>query len=940
VLGGGQRELNAKLDNRGYVLVEHDLFVTGEIANAGVFQIYNNKTLWGNPALVWKHRGGLIVDAGTISLAGGSTLELERDFTPDVFRLNAPNLTVNGPGKLLGPPTGEFVIRDWLVNAEVVATGNLKVQGNVTFNNGLSVAQGKTLRVAASDFGSATVRVNKGLENRGTIDLTNESVSGYGATLEVSSGALTNVSTGVIRALQGVSTGPRSLIANLDNRGRLEIEHDLSLTGDIANQGTIHLAGGKILTASPALTLTHRGGAITGPGTLSLAGNSTFVLEENFTPGTFMLEAPQLTVNGPGKFLGPTEGEFVIRNWLFNAEVIATGDLKVQGNVTFNNGLTVDSGNALRVAANNLGSTMVRVNKGLENRGTIDLTNESVSGYGAALEVASGALTNVSTGVIRALLGVSSGPRSLIANLDNRGRLEIEHDLSLTGNIAHQGTIHLAGGKILTVSPALTWTHRGGAITGLGTLSLAGNSTFVLEENFTPGRYILEAPQLTVNGPGKFLGPTEGEFVIRDWLVNAEVVATGGLKVLGNVTFNSGLTVSNGKILRVAGNNTVGPGTLTVINGLENQGTIELLTEGAASYGATLVVSNGDFFNAPGGLVRTLQGPVGASRTLSANLDNAGELNIMSGAALIMNGTLLNRTSGILSGRGILDITAAVASNEGFVSPGVSPGILTVNGNLTWTDSAIFDVELGGLTAGLHYDRLVLNSSANLNGTIRPRLINDFLPKKGDIFNVLTFPSRTGSFSQIDNPGNERLAWEIRYTETSAQLVVLNTSPTLDAISNQTVNVETLLSIAASAKDQDLPAQTLTYSLDTAPTGMTINPATGQITWKPTVAQGPGSYNVTVRVADNIEASLSATSSFVVTVNAGLAFTSVQRVGSVTSAAWDANPGTRYQVQYKNTLDDAKWTDLAGEVTATGSTASFEDSSSDTTRFYRIFALP
>ena len=407
--------------------------------------------------------------------------------------------------------------------------------------------------------------------------------------------------------------------------------------------------------------------------------------------------------------------------------------------------------------------------------------------------------------------------------------------------------------------------------------------------------------------------------------------------MLGNVTFNSGLTVSNGKTLRVAGNNTVGPATLTVVNGLENRGTIELLTEGTTGYGTTLVVVNGDFFNAPGGLVRALQGPVGAPRTLDANLKNEGELNILTGATLTMKGTLRNRASGVLTGRGILDVTTAFANNEGAVSPGVSPGILTIDGNLPWTASAIFDVEIGGSTAGLQHDRLVLTSPASLNGTIRPRLINGFFPKKGDTFNVLTYPSRTGAFSP---PLPERIAWEMQYGETSAQLVALNTAPMLAAITNQTVNEETQFSVTASATDQDLPAQTLTYSLDTAPTGMTINPSTGQITWTPTEARGPGSYSVMVRVTDSGAPNLSATNSFLVTVDAPPLFTSIRKTGSVATAVWNAIPGTSYRLQYKTNLADGIWHDLPGDTTASGNSASIEDSSSDPTRFYRLIVLP
>jgi len=68
-----------------------------------------------------------------------------------------------------------------------------------------------------------------------------------------------------------------------------------------------------------------------------------------------------------------------------------------------------------------------------------------------------------------------------------------------------------------------------------------------------------------------------------------------------------------------------------------------------------------------------------------------------------------------------------------------------------------------------------------------------------------------------------------------------------------------------------LPANGLTYSLDAAPTGLTINPATGQISWTPTEAQGPGTFTVSVRVTDTSadavnEKSLSGTGEFQIAV--------------------------------------------------------------------------
>ena len=78
----------------------------------------------------------------------------------------------------------------------------------------------------------------------------------------------------------------------------------------------------------------------------------------------------------------------------------------------------------------------------------------------------------------------------------------------------------------------------------------------------------------------------------------------------------------------------------------------------------------------------------------------------------------------------------------------------------------------------------------------------------------------------------------------------VNQAPVLGAIGNRVVNELTLLTFTATATDADLPANTLTYTLDAgAPTGATITTG-GDFTWTPTEAQGPAFYNITVRVSD------------------------------------------------------------------------------------------
>ena len=79
----------------------------------------------------------------------------------------------------------------------------------------------------------------------------------------------------------------------------------------------------------------------------------------------------------------------------------------------------------------------------------------------------------------------------------------------------------------------------------------------------------------------------------------------------------------------------------------------------------------------------------------------------------------------------------------------------------------------------------------------------------------------------------------------------VNVAPELDAIGDQNVDEDSLLSFTATATDADLPPDTLTFSLSGAvPAGASIT-AGGDFTWTPTEAQGPGPYTFDVVVTDD-----------------------------------------------------------------------------------------
>ena len=95
----------------------------------------------------------------------------------------------------------------------------------------------------------------------------------------------------------------------------------------------------------------------------------------------------------------------------------------------------------------------------------------------------------------------------------------------------------------------------------------------------------------------------------------------------------------------------------------------------------------------------------------------------------------------------------------------------------------------------------------------------------------------------------------------------VNQAPTLAAIPNQSVTAGQLLTFTAVGSDADVPANTLTHSLQgTVPAGAVIDPITGVFMWTPTAGQ-VGPQNVTIRVTDNGTPSLFDEETITITVN-------------------------------------------------------------------------
>ncbi len=126
----------------------------------------------------------------------------------------------------------------------------------------------------------------------------------------------------------------------------------------------------------------------------------------------------------------------------------------------------------------------------------------------------------------------------------------------------------------------------------------------------------------------------------------------------------------------------------------------------------------------------------------------------------------------------------------------------------------------------------------------------------GPSTNVLTLVARDDDYVSLSATGRVTVV-----------VNEVNAPPTLEAITNRTVNEGRLLTVLVVSSDADRPAQKLTYSLASgAPAGATIGANDGVFTWRPTEFQGGATNRLSIVVRDSGVPSLSATQSFLVRV--------------------------------------------------------------------------
>ncbi len=193
----------------------------------------------------------------------------------------------------------------------------------------------------------------------------------------------------------------------------------------------------------------------------------------------------------------------------------------------------------------------------------------------------------------------------------------------------------------------------------------------------------------------------------------------------------------------------------------------------------------------------------------------------------------------------------------------------------------------------------------------------------------VTIPNTPTSTARIFVKANNNIYYDV--SNVNFTITAGNTAPTITTIPTQNINEEAPFVYNATANDPD-SGQTKTWSLDSGPNGLAINPSTGQITWTPTEAQGPNNYSVTIRVTDNGSPNLSDTETF--TINVAEVAKTV--AGTITLESWIPDPAGQPLTVLISPTDAAGAIETKNLTLGAGGTFSFDSQVAPGT--YNIYA--
>ena len=468
---------------------------------------------------------------------------------------------------------------------------------------------------------------------------------------------------------------------------------------------TVEANGTLISTFGPAV-LVHNGGTVLNSGIISGATNGV-----EMDAGGTLTNNLNATISGS---LSATS------TFTFAAVMVSggAGNITNSGKISGECGIVLNSGGLI---INNAGGTIQ--GHALNKNGFNSNTGSAI------LLVCGGSVMNSAGGTIEGIGLDSWGIKSLsgVVNISNFG--------AISGNI--DGVNVNGGGMLVNGTGASVIAKMESAIA----VTLGGTETIVNSGMISSALAAISvqntASAFITNNAGGVITGTNG--------ISIDTTLSSGVATLLNAgTINGSVDLGNApnKVTLLSGGRINGDLNLGSNSG--SQLILDGLGEQAISQAVTGSITN------PGFLIKQGAGIWTIDENLSAPVSTdviAGTLNVAQNATL-MSPLLTIESGGALTGSGIV---SGNVINSGLVSPGNSPGTITILGNYTQNPNGILRIEVAGLAPG-DFDLLAVRGHASLAGALQLISLNGFKLQVGDKLTFLTANSVSGSFSTILNP--------------------------------------------------------------------------------------------------------------------------------------------------------------------------------------------
>jgi fibronectin-binding autotransporter adhesin len=541
-----------------------------------------------------------------------------------------------------------------------------------------------------------------------------------GGSLTIGNGNTVTLTSGMMVMAGGTSVTGGLLAAAGDT--------DLSI---YVGSGTSTL-GSDIILSSSALPAINRTIAKTGPGTLSLTAPTTLlgVGTVAIQRGTFRLgtggsvpAATNISVDAGATFDVNGTGATVAIGKLVGLGTVQLGSnagTVLQVNVSTTAPMPVFGGTIAGTGSiEKAGAGTMEFGPTANYAGPITLTAGQVlfgdpSGFSPVIPVVAGSAITAADGTTISFVGVQDFQRPININVTaSTGTVTLQGNQNNTSRIS--SPIALASGKTLAITTSASGLYNfTGAISGTGNVIWnAGNNIIASNNTYNGTTSIAAAATMGIGSDSAFgNGTVTVSAAASFFAAGANHTVSNAINLNSDISFGTSNPVYQGFDLTFAGpvalnaNRTItttAAGRLTVTN--VSGATFNLIKAG----GGTLALA-------------------GPSNSYSGTTSvNAGTLLV--NGTLASGGGLVTVASGaFLGGNGIINRAVSLSSG-GTIAPGLSPGPIAVNGDLTMSAGSVYLWELGSNTTagpGTNWDQISM-TSGNLAVAAGAKLIPSFL---------------------------------------------------------------------------------------------------------------------------------------------------------------------------------------------------------------------